>query len=275
MKVPATAERRLAAQARVGRALAGHPVRRQVFGWILKHARKRVRDRENLRLERTRLFGRVRRIFVELGRRFRDMDLIDDSRDIFYLDIGEILAFVDGRSTCADLRSLTALRRREFEQYEAGPAPDPRFETRGPLYHGHNLRRSSPSASSPASAERRGIGCSPGVVRGPVRIVSDPRTVDTATRAILVASHTDPGWVLVFPSALGVIVERGSPLSHAAIVARELGIPAVVSVPGAAAWLADGEWVEMDGSTGVIRVVPTPEPAHRAELEIEKVVAHA
>ena len=53
---------------------------------------------------------------------------------------------------------------------------------------------------------------------------------------------------MLFPSARGVLVERGSLLSHAAIVARELGIPAVVSLPGVTRWLRDGDWVEMDGS---------------------------
>jgi pyruvate,water dikinase len=83
--------------------------------------------------------------------------------------------------------------------------------------------------------------------------VSDPRFVNLERRAILVAEHTDPGWIMVFPSALGVLVERGSLLSHAAIVARELGIPAVVSLPGVTRWLRDGEWVELNGSTGVVR----------------------
>jgi pyruvate,water dikinase len=92
-----------------------------------------------------------------------------------------------------------------------------------------------------------------------VRIVTDPRTVDLERRAILVAEHTDPGWIMVFPSAIGVLVERGSLLSHAAIVARELGIPAVVSVPGITRWLKDGDWVEFDGSTGTIRRIPAPE----------------
>jgi pyruvate,water dikinase len=64
---------------------------------------------------------------------------------------------------------------------------------------------------------------------------------------------------MVFPSARGVLVERGSLLSHAAIVARELGIPAIVSLPGLTRWLKDGDWVEMDGSTGVVR--RTREPA--------------
>jgi pyruvate,water dikinase len=62
----------------------------------------------------------------------------------------------------------------------------------------------------------------------------------------------------VFPTALGVLVERGSLLSHAAIVARELGIPAIVSVPGLTGWLRDGDWVEFDGTTGVIRRIDAP-----------------
>jgi rifampicin phosphotransferase len=70
---------------------------------------------------------------------------------------------------------------------------------------------------------------------------------------ILVAERTDPGWTLLFPSAAGILVERGSLLSHSAIVAREMGIPCVVSVPGLLATLVDGELVEMDGSSGVVR----------------------
>jgi pyruvate,water dikinase len=58
---------------------------------------------------------------------------------------------------------------------------------------------------------------------------------------------------LLFPSARGLLVERGSLLSHSAIVARELGIPAVVSIPGVTSWLNDGDVVELDGAEGVVR----------------------
>ena len=102
---------------------------------MLKHARRRVRDRENLRLERTRLFARVRQIFLELGRRLHARGVLDAPRDVLYLEVDEVLAFVDGRSTCTDLRSLAALRRREFRAYEEGPALPNRFETRGSPYH--------------------------------------------------------------------------------------------------------------------------------------------
>lgn len=250
---------RVESHRRVTAALARHPMRRLVFGWILRQAQRRVRDRENLRLERTRLFGRVRRIFLEIGRRLHATALLDEPRDIFYLEVDEVLAFTDGRAATTDLRGLASLRKREFRDYAEGAAPDERFETRGAVYHGHDFRRTE-RASETSGDTKNGLGCCPGVVRGPVRIVFDPHTVDLTERVILVAEHTDPGWIMVFPSARGILVERGSLLSHAAIVARELGIPAVVSVPGITRWLKDGDWVEMDGSTGSVRrIAPTAE----------------
>ena len=155
------------------------------------------------------------------------------------------------------LRELVALRQREFQGYEQLPAPDDRFETRGPVYHGHAFRRASPTPAGQGET-RQGLGCCPGVITGPVRVVTTPTTSISERRAVLVAEHTDPGWIMVFPSALGVLVERGSMLSHAAIVARELGIPAVVSVPGLTSWLHDGDWVELDGSTGIVRRIDMP-----------------
>jgi pyruvate,water dikinase len=99
----------------------------------------------------------------------------------------------------------------------------------------------------------KGIGCCPGVVRGPVRVINDPRNALLSAGEILVAERTDPGWIMLFPAAAGILVERGSLLSHSAIVAREMGIPAIVSVPGITRSLSDGEWVEFDGSSGVIQ----------------------
>jgi pyruvate,water dikinase len=72
---------------------------------------------------------------------------------------------------------------------------------------------------------------------------------------ILVAQQTDPGWVVLFPAASGLLVERGSLLSHSAIVAREMGIPAIVSIPAVTRILKDGDEVEMDGASGLIRLL--------------------
>ena len=84
-------------------------------------------------------------------------------------------------------------------------------------------------------------------------MVVEPRAAKVEPGEILVAARTDPGWIMLFPSAAGLLVEHGSLLSHSAIVAREMGIPAIVSISGVTAWLRTGDVVEMDGSTGVVR----------------------
>jgi len=99
--------------------------------------------------------------------------------------------------------------------------------------------------------------------RGRVCLVRDPAAVSPAPGCILAAELTDPGWVLLFPAAAGILVERGSLLSHSAIVARELGIPAVVGVRGLMARLRDGELVEIDGSAGSVRLLERSDPDRR------------
>ena len=72
---------------------------------------------------------------------------------------------------------------------------------------------------------------------------------------ILVAERTDPGWVPLFPAASGLLVERGSVLSHSAIVAREMGLPTIVGIAGLTAAVADGAEIEMDGAAGTVRIL--------------------
>ncbi len=260
---------RVAAQAQVDAALAGHVLRRAVFDWTMRHARARVRDRENLRFERTRVFGRARRIFIEIGRRLHALDRLDDARDVFYLEVDEVLGFIEGTATTTDLKGLVALRRREFDGYRVAAAPADRFQTRGIVYVGNDFRderqegaaHESDTVKTATGAPqdkadnftRAGIGCCQGVVRGPVRVVCDPRGVALQAGEILVAERTDPGWIMLFPAAAGLLVERGSLLSHSAIVARELGLPAIVALPGVTRWLHDGDLVEMDGGSGIVR----------------------
>ena len=84
-------------------------------------------------------------------------------------------------------------------------------------------------------------------------MITDARAAVLPAGCILVAERTDPGWIMLFAGAAGMIVERGSLLSHSAIVSREIGIPSVVSVPGVTAWLRDGDLVEIDGGQGIVR----------------------
>ncbi len=255
-------DRRRLAECRVRESLAGSPVARVVFHWVLANARAGVRDREELRLERTRLFGRVRRIFLEIGKRFYSLALLDSARDIFYLDLDEILGFIEGTSTSTNLRGLVRLRKAEFSAYRRSEPPPDRFETVGIVHHCGTLMPAQNGASGAGGEVRKGMGCSPGVARGPVRLITDPRNAVLQKGEILVAERTDPGWVLLFPCASGLLVERGSLLSHSAIVARELGIPAVIAVGGVTRWLKDGDVVELDGSSGEVRRLESKDMAH-------------
>jgi pyruvate,water dikinase len=92
-------------------------------------------------------------------------------------------------------------------------------------------------------------------VRGRIQVVRDPRNAHLERGDILVAERTDPGWVLLFPLAAGLLVERGSLLSHSAIVARELGLPAIVGILGITASVKSGDWAEMDGANGTVRLI--------------------
>lgn len=233
----------------------GRPWRLLTARLLITWAKARVRDRENLRFERTRLFGRVRRIFLAIGRRLEREGALATARDIFYLEVPEVLGWVEGRAVLHDLKGVVAMRQQAYADLAAAPPPPARFETVGAVAAAWNLRPQVEEIASVSSERRQGTGCCRGVVQARVRVIHHPRSETLAPGEILVARHTDPGWIALFSSAAGILVERGSLLSHSAIVAREMGIPAIVAIPGLMAWLASGESVIMDGEAGtVVRV---------------------
>jgi rifampicin phosphotransferase len=246
---------RAVAETRVAGAMRGRLVKGVVFRWVLRQARGRVRDRENLRFERTRVFGRARRIYGVLGTRLEEAGRIETWRDVFLLEVDEVRAVVRGGMDGGELRRLVGRRRAELAAWEAAPVPPARFVALGRPDDASGWEVSGVEGEEERGERRKGVGCCPGMVRGRVRCVVDPVGAEVERGEILVAARTDPGWILLFPAAAAILVERGSLLSHAAIVARELGIPAVVGVPGLMGWLADGDEVWCDGSTGeVIRL---------------------
>ncbi len=249
---------REAAEIKVSDILENSRLKTTLFNWVLQQARARVRERENLRFERTRLFGHVRRIFIEVGKRLESLELLDHHRDIFYLELPESLGFIEGTSTCTNLKSLVELRKEEFQRYREAETIGDRFETRGIVYHANLFQGSPPPPLDSDQPAFQGLGCCPGIVKAPVKIIQDPENAILEPGTILVAERTDPGWIMLFPAASGLLVERGSLLSHSAIVAREMGIPAIVSLPQITQYLADGDWVEMDGSTGKVQRLSSP-----------------
>ena len=100
-----------------------------------------------------------------------------------------------------------------------------------------------------------GVAASPGRVTGPARIITGPDDFPRLQAGdVLVCRATDPAWTPLFALAAGVVAETGGRLSHAAIVAREYGIPAVLGIPGATSTLADGQPVTVDGTQGRVTV---------------------
>lgn len=240
------------AEARAAQAMSGKPLRRVLFGWVLAQARERVRDRENLRFERTRVFGRARRVLHALGERLYAAGALDDPADVFYLEVAEVTGWVEGTVTCTNLRGLVGVRKVEAATWATLPAPPPRFATFGGVYEGNRFAPLTPPIVLSGELQR-GIGASPGRVQGRARVVRNPLDAALVQGDIVVAEHTDPSWILILPLASALVVARGSLLSHAAIVARELGIPAVVGLSGAPEWLRDGDQVEVDGAAGTVR----------------------
>jgi len=235
----------------------GSPLKRGIFSWVLRKTRNRVRDRENLRFERTRLFGRVRKIMKELGSRLTADGQLAKPEDVFLLKLEEVLGAYDHTNPSTKMLETVQMRRSEQQQQFEAPDPPDRFTTRGALHRHSDFAPDTQSETSPTDTSKgiQGIGACAGIVRGPVRIVTHPREAQMQPGEILVATQTDPGWVVLFPASSGLLVERGSLLSHSAIVARELKLPCIVSLSGITKNLKTGDIVEMNGKTGTVTLI--------------------
>lgn len=234
----------------VMRALKGRSIKRWWFKKVLAKARDLVSNRENLRYERTRAFGVVRNLFSHVGVKLYDRGELSDARDVFYLTKDELLSF-EAKSREDGLNERLEQRKLEFEEYRTQEHPEERFFSYGDDFSDQYIY--SKDKIEPLIGDLKGVGCSPGRVSGKVRIILDPTKTASVDGDILVTSSTDPGWVTLFPTASAIIVERGSLLSHSAIVSREMGIPCIVGVTGLLRKLKTGDKIEMDGSSGEIK----------------------
>jgi pyruvate,water dikinase len=217
-------------------------------------------NRERLRFCRTRAFGMAKRMLRAMGRDLSRIGAIDDFADVFHLRLEELRGCYEGTIAHAELKPLIELRKKQRDADRLRTAPA-RFETRGTVYWQGNLSRGGWAASGTPDAaadgtELRGTPCSPGVVSGRAAVVDQPRDV---AGSVLVAYRTDPGWVAALPSASALLIERGSPLTHVAIVARELGIPTVVRIKDLTTRVANGALLRVDGNAGVVTVLAGPD----------------
>ena len=122
-------------------------------------------------------------------------------------------------------------------------------------YHRNQFRNETAPTDVSSNGSLSGIGCCPGVITGSVQVVRELSNGDGFRGDILVAERTDPGWVPLFPAFSGILIERGSVLSHSAIVAREMGIPTIVGITGLTDQLRTGQQIKMDGRAGTIEIL--------------------
>lgn len=244
-------ERRALAEAKARKELPFF--RKMIYFWVLKHARKAVKNRENTRFARTRIYGVARTIFRSIGEDLAFVGALKEPRDIFWLSIEEVFGIYNGALPTFNLNAIVDLRKKEFATFSEEPSS--RIVTRGAVYWKNTFQNEDVASVATDEYDLKGLPCSPGIVEGIVKVVIDPTDNLELNGEILVTARTDPGWVPLYPSISGLLVERGSLLSHSAIVAREMGIPAVVSVPGLIKTIKTGMRVRLDGKAGTIKIL--------------------
>jgi phosphohistidine swiveling domain-containing protein len=222
------AEPRLAgtdARLRIGLRLAANVMHR----WL--RLRERARDAVARQTHALRLAVR------EVGCRAAAAGDLAVANDVFYLDYDELF-------TPALHAAKVPERRRERERLRAIHLP-----------RAFELRWEPVDVAKGALTALSGLGVSPGVVEGPARVVTDGDAAFLEPGEILVAHVTDVGWTSLFTWAAAVVTDIGGTLSHAAIVAREIGIPCVVGTEHATQALRTGQRVRVDGTAGTVEII--------------------
>ncbi|WP_445676172.1 PEP/pyruvate-binding domain-containing protein [Pseudomonas aeruginosa] len=220
--------------------------------FISKRARLYASFRENSRYCRSELFGYARQIAVSLGEDLVKHGILSEVSDVYHLTWKEVFGYFEGTGSSHALQKLSNARRVEYEQQRA--------ELPISFFTYDSVPQALPSNSVEELLDSKyklqGIGSSRGVVRGVARVILDPRqAIANSKEMILIARETDPAWLFLMLTAKGIVVERGTMLSHTAITSRKFGIPSVVSVPNVTRIIPDGAYIEIDGTTGVVTIL--------------------
>ncbi len=231
---------------------------------LVARSQKAARLRERMRAWVTRVLGMVRDVALDADRRLLRLvpELADDFRvlknagsplaqvqSVFMLTVDEIVTAL--RTSRRDLAPLVRARRAELARDLSRPDPPPTFVGLPPAV------LLPPAGGSMLS----GIAASSGVVEGRARVLMSPGEMTWLHPGeILVVHTTDVGWTPLFLLAAGVVTELGGPLSHAAVVAREFGVPSVVNVERATLVVKTGDRLRVDGDRGTVEILPAIVP---------------
>jgi pyruvate,water dikinase len=246
-----------AAQAYLDAHLRGP--RRRIFDALRAKIQRAATHREHLRFARTQGFGILKSLVAVMARDLQDRGIIDSTGDVFQLTRDELFGLYDGSTSPAQARAAIVRRRTLERGYRELKAP-PRFRTVGSDYGpaalaGAGWRRGGAATEARPGTVLTGTPSSPGVVIGRAVVVERPEDFSSG---ILVAYRTDPGWVAALPFASALLIERASPLTHVAIIARELGVPTVVQIDGLTDAVRTGMTVSVDGAAGSVTLLQEP-----------------
>jgi phosphohistidine swiveling domain-containing protein len=223
---------------------------RPIFTLVLGFARRYASLREDQRYYWHKSLAVSRRAYLMLGESLRAQHVIYSPDDIFYATAGEIAAFFGMQLSGAELLLAIQNRGEAWRQYQAEFIESP-ARAYPPFMRGDTPL---PQTRNVPANVWEGRGVSPGQARGRVRVILDARDLGLVAKGeVLVAPATDPGWTIVFARLSALVTERGGVLAHGAIVARENHLPAVAGIPNITHELADGDWVEVDGTHGLVR----------------------
>lgn len=210
-----------------------------------RKARIGIQNREISRLNRSRLFGLTRCIFLKIGSLLTKQNKLETTRDVFYLRMHEL-------ESDLNLKELVQQRKALQKHHEELPAYSRLVFTEKVFDKtGHITKSSSYSNEN----QLTGVATSTGEAEGEVIVINESDLNMDTTGKILVTKSTDPGWVFLIQNAAGIIAEKGSLLSHTAIISRELHKPAIVNVKDCTQILKTGDVVKMNAETGIITVI--------------------
>lgn len=219
-----------------------------------KRAALGIGNREISRLNRTRIYGMVRRIFLRAGEIYHHAGKLDAVRDIFWLRKEEVFS-----GDAAQYRDLISARKADYEQFRLLP-PASRIVFEKEPFDKHHKAVNQQTVLCDART-LQGTACSNGIAEGTALVLENPFDVKGAEGCILIARMTDPGWVFLLATAKGIVSEKGSLLSHTAIISRELNIPAAVGVADACARINTGDQIRLDGTKGTVTILSRKEGA--------------
>ena len=242
-------------------------IRRPLVRWLAAWARRGAAFREAGRSAVVHAGSCSRRVALDVGRRLVDSGKLERPEDVFDFSWPDLHAFLHEEWDGTGARALVEDRRARRDAWRAEKAPS--FLVRdgegrpAEMPRSFDAKRPAPGPQPDAEAAGkgdgrvlRGIAAAPGRVSGIARVIAHPTEGGRLrTGDILVTGSTDPGWTPLFLRAGGVVTEVGGHLSHAAIVAREFGVPAVLNVPGLLETVVDGEVLDVDGDTGRVRIL--------------------